>query len=504
MGTARVLTALVGLFAVVAFSVTESGSQLLGRTAGRLVDNFGWLYILGVTVFLVFLIGIALSRYGRVRLGGPDSRPEYGNLAWFAMLFATGMLAILLLRGATEPLAHYVEPPRGDVSPQSVGAVEAAMGYSLYHFGLHVWAIFCLPALTLAYVAHRRGLPLRISSALHPLIGERVHGPIGKLVDGLAAMCTLLAVALLVALGVAGRLLELPVLGIVVALAVVSIVAKRGLVRIAAVNLGLAAVLLLFVLFAGSTSVLPAGIVETTGTYLARLVPTAFWSDTFADTGWLSTWTVFYWVWAIALSPYVGSFIARISKGRTIRELVLGVLVLPTAFTVVWFSVFGLSAIEVRRAGDAVLGDGAIEAGFEAGVLFDFLDTYPMAGVATVVAAIVVVLCYATGVGAVGLVMEPAGRAWRRIGWVLVVSGLAGVLVVAGNTGLLAQQNALVLVGLPFLLNGFLWMYALIRALRKDFPEPRGEYRGEADRDTGDPVPVGGPGRVRYNGGSGG
>lgn len=488
--------ALTFVFVATTIAFTDTVDSVFGTASEWLKRNLGWFYILGVTVFLVFLIWIALSRYGHVRLGDQDSEPEYSNRAWFGMLFAAGIGTILMFWGVAEPISHFAEPPRSGVEPESVEAAEMAMGYSLYHFGLHTWTIFCLPALAFAYFVHRRGLPFRVSSILQPILGDRIHGPMGKIVDTTAVLGTLFGVAVSIGLGTMqinsglaelfglpeNRLVQIGIITVVTAIATVSVASglDKGIKRLSNLNIGMAIALMLFVFVTGSTLFLARGIIETTGTYLSWLVPLSFWNDTFGNTGWQGNWTVFYWAWTISWSPFVGIFIARISKGRTIRDFVFGVLALPTAFTIVWFSIFGLSAIDLQMNGDADLVGEVVEQNDIPGALFAFLEAFPLATFVSAVSVLIVVIFFTTSSDSASLVVdmlcvgseEQESPTRQRIFWAVTEGVVAGTLIAAtGTGGLTALEQVIIVVGLPFFVLAFMMMYAIRRGLQEDFPE---------------------------------
>ncbi|MDK1475198.1 BCCT family transporter [Streptomyces sp. 549] len=502
--------ALTLVFVAATILLTDQVDSVFRVASDWLKRSLGWFYILGVTSFLIFLFWIAVSRYGHVRLGPQGSRPEYSNRAWFAMLFAAGIGTILMFWGVAEPISHFAVPPQSGVDPQSVEAAEMAMAYSLYHFGLHTWTIFCLPGLCFAYFIHRRGLPFRVSSILHPILGERIHGPIGKTVDITAVMGTLFGVAVSIGLGTMqinsglselfgiaeSRTVQLAIIVVVTAIATASVAAglDKGIKRLSNINISMAVGLLLFVLVAGPTLFLLRGVIETTGTYLSSLVPLSFWNDTFADSGWQGSWTVFYWAWTITWSPFVGIFIARISKGRTIREFVLGVLALPTAFTIVWFSVFGLSAIRLQMDGTADLVDEVVEQNDIPGALFAFLDSFPFATFLAAVSVLIVVIFFTTSADSASLVVdvltvgtdEGQSPTRQRVFWAITEGVVAGTLIAAtGTGGLAALEQVITVVGLPFFFIAFLMMYSLVRGLRADFPELGGPPPGLLQEDSG-------------------
>ncbi|MFW6639343.1 BCCT family transporter [Nocardiopsis algeriensis] len=490
------------LFVVSAIAFTDTVDQIFGTTSNWILTNLGWFYILGVTTFLIFLIWIASSRFGKVRLGPPNSRPDYSNVVWFGMLFAAGIGSILMFWGVAEPINHFANPPQRNVEPESVQAAEQAMGFTLYHFGLHTWTIFCLPGLAFAYFVFRKGLPFRLSSIFHPFIGERIHGPFGKAVDIFAVLGTLFGVAVTIGLGTMqinsgihtlfglpeNRVTQLVLIAAVTTIAVISVATGLdvGIKWLSNINIALAVALLLFVLLAGSTLFLAKGIIESTGVYLQWLIPLSFWNDTFNNTGWQGSWTVFYWAWTITWSPFVGIFVARISRGRTIREFVLGVLAAPTAFSVVWFSVFGLSSFDIEMNQDGRLVEEVVRQGDIPGALFAFLDHYPLTTFMSVLSILIVIIFFTTSADSASMVVDMLcsgsheGPVRQRVFWGIVQGVVAAtVLTATGVGGLEALQQTIIVFGLPFFVIGFLMMIGLVRSLNAEFSEGSGAVRDQ-------------------------
>jgi choline/glycine/proline betaine transport protein len=468
------------------------------------VTNLGWFFIAGVNVWLVFLLWVALSRYGDIRLGGQDARPEYGNLSWFTMLFAGGIGTVLMFWGVAEPIFHFSNPPRNDVQPFSVEAAQEAMGFSLYHLGLHTWTIFTLPGLAFAYFIYRYNLPVRVSSVFYPLLHDRIHGPIGKTIDIFAVLGTLFGVAVSIGLGtqqINAGLTELlgvsdgvgtkvVIIVLLTLVAVSSIVAglDSGVKLLSNINIGMATALMAFVLVAGSTVFLLRGIIETLGIYVSNIVPMAFWNDTLAQYtqengrwGWQGDWTVFYWAWTVTWSPFIGIFVARISKGRTIREFVLGVLFAPSLYTLVWFAIFGWSAMQI----DGIGAEARAALGEEAGQLseavaesvplamFAFFENFPFTTLIQGLAVLIVAIFFATSSDSASLVVDmlctgdaDPGPVRQRVFWGVSEGAVAAMLIVlAGDSGLVALQQVITVVGLPI----FVMVFAMIFALARGF-----------------------------------
>lgn len=493
------ITALVVLaFVVITIIAGEFVGEVFSAASGWIMTDLGWFYILGVSVFLGFLLWISVSRFGHVKLGADDEEPEHSTLAWFAMLFAAGIGTILMFWGVAEPISHFANPPIGDVEPESAAAAQEAMAFTLYHFGFHTWTIFALPALAFAYFIYKRRMPPRVSSILSPILGTKVYGPIGRTVDVIALVGTIFGVATSVGLGTlqinAGLdelfgiamspLVQVLVIVIVTAIASVSVTLglDKGIKRLSNLNIGIAVALLLFILVAGPTLFLLKGTVESIGTYLSWLPELAFWNNAFPGSDelvdWQNTWTVFYWAWTITWSPFVGIFIARISRGRTIRQFVFGVLALPVAFSVIWFSIFGLASFDVEMNGDGGLVDEVVGEGDIPGALFAFLSNFPAATFVSGVAVLLVVIFFTTSVDSASMVVdmmasgedhEQRAPTHQRLLWAVLMGAVAATILAAtGEGGLTALQEVITVIGLPFFILGGLMMFSLVIALRND------------------------------------
>ena len=467
-----------------------------------IVTNLGWFFILGVSVWLIFLIGIAVSKYGHLRLGHEDSRPAYGNLSWFAMLFAGGIGTVLMFWGVAEPISHFSTPPLAGVDPYSVRASQDAMSISLYHLSLHTWAIFTLPGLAFGFFIYRYDLPMRVSSVFYPFLKDRIHGPIGKTIDIFAVLGTLFGLAVSLGLGTsqigAGLGVLLPVdnstglrvvvITLLTLVAVGSIVAglDKGVKRLSNLNILMATGLLLFVLVMGETVFLLRQIIESVGLYAENIVGLSFWNDsmaTFTDEGgwgWQGDWTVFYWAWTVTWAPFMGVFLARISKGRTIRQFVIGVLAAPSLFTLVWFAIFGWSAMEI----DGIGGDGGpiSTAVAESGAplaMFEFFEQFPAVTLIQGIAVVVVALFFATSSDSASLVVDmlcvgtdESGPVRQRVFWGVSEGALAASLIVlGGDEGLAALQQVITVIGLPIFLLTFVMLFALLKGLHESSRE---------------------------------
>lgn len=497
------LSAALSLIFVVLLVVAPGpigGAFATGRA--WIVTNLGWFFILGVNVWLGFLIYAAMSRHGHIRLGRRSSRPEYSNLSWFTMLFAGGIGTVLMFWGVAEPISHYQSPPLPGVEPFTTRAAQDAISISLYHLALHTWTIFALPGLAFAYFINRYDLPVRVSSVFYPLLRDGIYGPAGKAIDILAILGTLFGVAVSLGLGSsqvaaglsalfgweATTLLRLGILGTLTLVATISIVVglDRGVRVLSNINIGMAVGLLVFVLVTGSTLFLLRGVVETAGLYLSNLPRLAFWNDMLhgADMntpgwGWQSDWTVFYWAWTVTWSPFIGLFVARISRGRTIREFVFGVLLAPSLFTLIWFSIFGWQAIAMDGLGLSAreaMGPaaGAISAAVSESIplaMFAFFAELPWAPLMQGIAILIVAIFFATSSDSASLVVDmlcsgtaKAGPVRQRVFWGVAEGLIAATLILlAGEAGLTALQEVITVVGLPIFLLVFMMIPALIR-----------------------------------------
>jgi choline/glycine/proline betaine transport protein len=458
----------------------------------------GWFYIVAVNVFLIFVVVLMLSRYGRVRLGPDDSQPEFSTWAWFAMLFTAGMGIGLVYFGVAEPVLHFTSPPIGEGGTEQ--AAREAMNLTYFHWLLHPWAIYIVFGLSAAYFSFRRGLPFRPAAAFYPFLGERVHGPIGHLVDILAVFGTIFGLATSLGLGAqqinAGlnTLFGVPnttgmqiiLIAVITSVAAISVVLgiHRGIRRLALINMWLAIGIALLVCFLGPTLFILGTLVSSSGYYLQNIIGTSFNMFTMNDAGaeWQAGWTLFYWGWWISWSPFVGMFIARISRGRTLRQFVVGVLLAPVGASAIWFAIFGGSALNYIMTGS---GGGLAEAD-SSNALFVLLQQLPIPGtitvLASVVAIVVVVLFFATSSDSGSLVVDILTNGgdpdplWQsRLFWAILEGAVAAVLLLVG--GLAALQTASITAGLPFAVVLLFMCYGLFKGLQEErlpavAPEP--------------------------------
>ena len=473
------------VLAGVAYAVLAGDSAEAAFTGLRnaITETTGWLYSVGVGFFLIALIVVAFSDWGRIKLGPDDSEPEYGFAPWFAMLFSAGMGIGLMFFGVAEPLTHYLTPPDGD--PETLESARQAIVLTFFHWGVHAWGIYVVVGLSLAYFTYRHGLPLTIRSALYPLIGDRIYGPIGHAVDTIAVLGTLFGVATSLGFGVTqinaglNTLFDIPIAPVVqlaliagiTALATLSVVAglDAGIKRLSELNLYLAIALILFVLLAGPTLFLISAFVQNIGDYLDQLATLTFNVDAYGDGVWVSDWTLFYWGWWISWSPFVGMFIARISRGRTVREFIFGVLLGPTLFTFFWMTVYGDSALRLALAGLAEPMVDAVRNGQSELALFAFLDNLPLSGLTSVLAIVLVATFFVTSSDSGSLVKSTLASGGslnppvsQRLFWALLEGVVAAVLLMVGGLG--ALQSATIAAALPFTLVIMLAFVGLFRA----------------------------------------
>lgn len=476
---------LILAFALLAALFPQRAGSVFAALQAGIVRDFGWFYILAVAVFLIFVLFLMMSRYGDVKLGPDESEPEYSYISWFAMLFSAGMGIGLLFFGVAEPIQHYALPPVGE--GRTIESARQAMVLTFFHWGLHAWAIYIVVGLALAYFAFRRGLPLTLRSSLFPLIGKRIHGPIGHAIDIFAVLGTMFGVATSLGFGVlqvnAGfsYLFGLPVstpvqvmlITIITGMATLSagLGLDKGVKRLSELNIILAIALLIFVLAAGSTVFLLQAFVQNIGAYLGAVVQRTFRMYAYEPNTWLGDWTLFYWGWWISWSPFVGMFIARISRGRTIREFISGVLLVPVLFTFLWMTVFGNTAIALDLGGAAPIVQTVADNLPVA--LFEVLAQLPFSVIASGLATLLVITFFVTSADSGALVIDmitsgaaPHPPAWQRIFWAVCAGIVAAVLLLAG--GLQGLQTAAIASALPFAVIMLFICYGLLRALQTE------------------------------------
>lgn len=481
------------LFTVVTLTLGETARDGLQLISGWILKNLSWFYIAGVSSMFIFLIGIFVSRYGRMKLGDDDEEPEYPLAAWFGMLFAAGVGSILMFWGVAEPMNHAFNVPMNDHEPMSIGAAKEAMAFTAYHFGIHMWVIFALPGLALGYFIYKRKLPPRLSSIFAPLLGGYIYKWPGKLIDAVAIIGTIFGIAVSVGMGVLqinsgmSRLMgvtesnvwRLGIISVIVVIACGSVAVglDKGIKRLSNLNIALAILLMLFVLVFGPTLTLLRAVSDTVSIYADYLPRLMFWADGFNENpGWQGSWTVFYWAWTVCWAPFIGMFIARISRGRTVREFIAGVIVLPTAFVIIWYSIFGRAGFELEWAEPGRLTKQVVEEGDAAASMFILLEDYPISQIASLLVLIVVALFFITSMDSAAMIMdmfstgdEDQTPSYYRVMWVVLIGVVCSVIMtIGGETGLQALQEVSIIVGLPFFIIMVVMMYSLLRGMNED------------------------------------
>ena len=466
----------------------EQTQTLLNAAKSGIFANFSWFYVLAFSVFLGFLVILSVSSLGNIKLGNDEEEPEFGFLSWLAMLFAAGMGVGLMFFGVAEPLTHYLS----DITTGSAEhKQQEALLHTLFHWGIHAWAVYGTIALALAYFGFRYKLPLALRSCFYPLLKERINGKLGDLIDIMALLATLFGVITTLGFG-ASQLgaglhqlgwisensfsLQVVVIAVVMSLAIFSAISGvgKGVKILSELNLTLAFCLLIFVLVAGPTLYLLSAFSDNIGTYLSNLVQLSFKTYVYEQehTGWFSGWTILYWAWWCSWAPFVGLFIARISRGRTIREFIFGVLVIPSMFGILWFTVFGNTAIWLND-GEAAGTLGQMISSPET-LLFKFLDYLPLSGVTGLVSLVVISLFFITSADSGIYVLNNiasrdkslAAPRWQAVMWGVLMSVVAIVLMQSG--GLANLQAMTLLVALPFAMLMLLMCFSLWKGLSAD------------------------------------
>ncbi|MBT6333591.1 MAG: BCCT family transporter, partial [Halieaceae bacterium] len=436
--------ALILLFGAVflVLSLPGEGADLFSGFQSAIVATASWFYVLVIALIGVMVIVLAASRYGDIKLGPDHSEPEYGFLSWFSMLFAAGIGIGLMFYGIAEPVMHYLAPPIGEGGTTAAAAEAIQLAY--FHWGFNAWATYAAVAMVLAYFAYRHDLPLTLRSAFYPLIGERIYGPMGAAVDVFAVICTTYGISVSLGLGVLqintgfNYLFDLPInvwvqVGLIfgtMALATVSVVMglDAGIKRLSEINTVLAVLLLALILIAGPTSLLLSGTLQNFGGYVASLIPKTLDLYVYAPSDWLGGWTIFYWGWWISWTPFVGVFVARISRGRTIREFLVGVTVVPTLFICLWMGVLGGSAIElISNQGVTELGTAVQEN--QAVGLFMFLEYLPGTELLSLICLAMIVIFFVTSADSGAMVLNMLSArgndntpVLQRTVWTLVIA----------------------------------------------------------------------------------
>lgn len=472
------------LLVVGTISNPELAGNAFAATLAYITDTFGWFYMLAVAFFLVFIVGVALTSWGHIKLGPDHAEPQYSFPAWFAMLFSAGYGIALLFFGVAEPVLHYAAPPEG--AGQTVDAAKQAMQIAFFHWGFHIWAIYGLVGLVLAYFAFRHGLPLSMRSALYPLIGDRIYGPAGHVVDVFAILGTMFGIATTLGLSVTqinaglhylwpsvpiGVTVQIIAIVIISALAIFSVVAglDKGVKRLSILNMVLAITLMTFVFAVGPSIHILESFLQNTGSYLNHIVERTFNLQAYSRSDWIGNWTLFIFGWTIAWAPFVGLFIAKISRGRTIRQFVVGVMLVPSVFTFLWFSIFGNTALNLvmNEGYTTLIGDVQSD---HAIALFKLYEVLPLSGIVSFVSVVLIVSFFVTSSDSGSLVIDSLASggasntpAWQRVFWASAEGAVAAALLLAG--GLSALQTMTIASALPFSIIMIISAVGMWRAL---------------------------------------
>lgn len=462
-------------------------------------DSFGWLYLLSMFVLLIFVLYLAFGRFGSIRIGGDEAEPEFSTLSWFAMLFAAGMGIGLVFWGVAEPISHFATPPMG-LDAESAQAARTSLRYTFFHWGLHPWAAYCMIGLALAFTQFNRGKPMLISSVFSTMLGGRVQRIVGPTVDILAIIATIFGVATSLGFGTLqigaglhkvlgltnGLTLQLIIIAVAAVLYLISSMTglDRGIQLLSNFNMLVALLLCVLIFILGPTSFILDSFVTTTGDYLNNLISMSMRLTPFTKGTWVANWTLFYWAWWIAWSPFVGMFIARISKGRTIREFVTGVLLAPSLVSFIWFSVFGGTALNFAMFGNTPLIEATNQDVSMA--LFTMLDHLPLPALTSLVAILLVIVFFVTSADSATFVLgmmssdgnpHPSGR--LKLIWGSLIALIAAVLLVSG--GLKGLQTMSIVTALPFAVVMLGMCICLYNELNKEERRCR-QHQHEKDR----------------------
>ncbi|MPW27084.1 BCCT family transporter [Alkalibaculum sp. M08DMB] len=478
------------VFVLLSMLFTTKMNEVFGKVFSFLTNGFGWLYLLSVAIFIIVAAWIAISPYGKIILGKDDDKPEFSNFQWFSMLFGGGMGIGLVFWSVAEPIMHYSSPPFGDSATPE--AMRIAMQTTFFHWGIHPWVIFAIGGLALAYFQFRKNLPFLISSAFYPLIGDKIYGPVGKTIDILAVFATIFGVATSLGLGssqIANGLeyiwgikstpltisLIIAVMTVIFTLATVSGLHK-AMQAAANLKIWLSIAFMVFIFtFGGMVSILN-NITGSIGDYLQNIVGQTFWMG---NISWLNGWTIFYWAWWIAWAPFVGQFVARVSKGRSIREFIFAVSLLPSGFSLIWLGIYGGAAFNL----DALSG-GAIQAATNNNyttALFAMLEQLPFYAITAPLSIILIVACFIGAANSATYVlamltsggnMNPSKQ--LKGGWGIAQGAITIVLILVGGTSAVqALQTASIAAAFPFMLIMLVMCYSIIKALKQDVEESK-------------------------------
>lgn len=481
---------LIILFVMGTIIFPEQAGELLGGAKTWTINTFDWLFMASGNIFVLFCLALIALPVGKLRLGGKDATPDFSTVSWFAMLFAAGMGIGLMFWSVAEPVAYYTDwygTPL-NATPETNAGAKMAMGATMFHWGLHPWSIYAVVALSLAFFSYSKGMPLTIRSAFYPIFGDRVWGWVGHVIDTLAVLATIFGLATSLGLGAkqaAGGLhflFDVPneintQIGIIIGVTLVATISvvrgvDGGVKVLSNFNMLLALVLLLFVLFAGPTLKLFGWMGSTFWSYVTNIVPLSNWVGR-DDQSWLHGWTVFYWAWWISWSPFVGMFIARISRGRTVREFLTAVLLVPSLVTIIWMGTFGGAALEQSMHGVGQLAEGISGVAL---TMFQMLEHLPFTGIASFVGIVLVLTFFVTSSDSGSLVIDSITAGGKldapvpqRIFWASMEGLIAGALLYGGGKQALdALQAGAISTGLPFTVVLLLMCVSLYKGLHHE------------------------------------
>jgi len=477
----------------------ESAEEFFSTVQNQVAEYGGWLFVFSVNFFLIFVVYLAFSKFGKIRLGGKDAEPEFKTISWFSMLFSAGMGIGLLFWSVAEPVTHFGAPPNADAD--TIAAAKEAMNFTFLHWGFHPWAIYALVGLALAFFTYSRGLPLTIRSVFYPFLGDKIYGVIGDIIDVFAVLATLFGLATSLGFGVqqvaagleqvfglsSGTTTQVLLIAGITLVATISVVlgVDKGVKVLSEWNIRIAVLLLVLVLILGPTLFIFESYLENLGNYFSSVVEISLWNESFTGGDWQNNWTIFYWGWWISWSPFVGTFIARISKGRTIKEFILGVLIVPTLITFFWITAFGNSALDMIMNGNDAIST-AVDNDV-ATALFVFFEDFPFTMGLNVVAIILIMGFFITSSDSGSLVIDnltsggkidaPVGQ---RIFWAITEGAVAAVLLIGGGLG--ALQTAAIASGLPFAIILLIMCYSLYKGL-KDEVKKHERYKEDVQKE---------------------
>jgi choline/carnitine/betaine transport len=482
---AAVLVLAVALAGILA---PDRFSSFSSRALEWVLVNFSWLFVLAGVAFVGFAVLLGATKYGRIRLGADDELPQFSTVSWIAMMFSAGMGIGLMFFGVAEPVAHYGTTPLGLEEPGTPAAAALSMQYTYFHWALTPWAIYGMVGLAIAYSTMRKGRPNLISATLYPLFGERMNGPIGKAIDIVAIWATLFGTATSLGYGAAqmnsgmdflwdtpvSSTIQVTIIAVLTLLFVLSATSgvEKGVQFLSNANMVIALLIAVFVFLLGPVVFIVSSLVEGTGNYLFQFFPMSFRTGVSGGSEWLNGWTILYWAWWISWTPFVGTFLARISRGRTIREYTLGVLIVPSVVSMIWFAIFGGAGIDAQRTGAANLIDAASEVS-----LYALLETYPLATITSALVIFLVGLFFVSGADAASVVMGTMSThgshrppRWVVATWGALTGAAAAALLLSG--GLAALQQVTIVMALPFIIIMLLLLAALYKEVRHEHLPP--------------------------------